>query len=411
MSRFNTQTSHPLIPNSQEYQFEQQYISIHSEDRNILKYPNASEFEIQLPQDYQNVQGFRLASGCFPVNFTMFSPKSKNVTMTFQITKPYDATQLVPLNPIQTKIEAMLNDMSGNNFVVVIETGNYKPSQMTTEIQNKMNASVTSYLLGSTTTLTAAEVTTFETAGGYQEFVVAYHEVNRKLSFGNRSSQFLLTNQDTARYEEEGHVCLCDNRDISPNFKHWGLPGYLGLTRCNAPSIEQTNKNQTRFYYGDVLSGDNGYWLTANSALTGSSAYFVNSPMTLNLRPPSYFYMDIKLLNAIDETAPYNFSKFTQETNQTNGKVKSSFAKIPLLANGEQNNYYENNCGETNFYKIYTPPVERISKLSIKFRHHDGMLVDFGNNDYSFCLEFCIFRPNNNRIYNMRVPESIANNP
>ena len=104
MSRFNTQTSHPLIPNSQEYQFEQQYISIHSEDRNILKYPNASEFEIQLPQDYQNVQGFRLASGCFPVNFTMFSPKSKNVTMTFQITKPYDATQLVPLNPIQTKI-------------------------------------------------------------------------------------------------------------------------------------------------------------------------------------------------------------------------------------------------------------------------------------------------------------------
>ena len=46
---FNTQTSHPLIPNSQQYQFEQQYISIHSEDRNILKYPNSSEFEIELP--------------------------------------------------------------------------------------------------------------------------------------------------------------------------------------------------------------------------------------------------------------------------------------------------------------------------------------------------------------------------
>ena len=127
MSRFNTQTSHPLIPNSQEYQFEQQYISIHSEDRNILKYPNASEFEIQLPQDYQNVQGFRLASGCFPVNFTMFSPKSKNVTMTFQITKPYDASQLVPLNPIQTKIEAMLTSMIGKTLLLC-ETGNYHPS-------------------------------------------------------------------------------------------------------------------------------------------------------------------------------------------------------------------------------------------------------------------------------------------
>lgn len=411
MSRFNTQTSHPLIPNSQEYKFEQKYISINSEDRNILKYPNPSEFEIQLPQDYQNVQGFRLASGCFPVNFTMFSPKSKNVTMTFQITKPYDASQLVPLNPIQTKIEAMLTSMIGKNFVIIIETGNYHPSQMATEIQNKMNASVTGYLLSSSTTFTPAEASTFETAGGYQEFVIAYHEVNRKLFFGNRSSQFLLTNQDTARYEEEGHLCLCDNRDISPNFKHWGLPGYLGLTRCNELSIVQTNKNQTRFYYGEVIPGDNGYWLNSNSSLTNSSAYFVKAPMTLNLRPPSYFFMDIKLLNSIDETAPYNFSKFTQETNQTNGKVNSSFAKIPLLANHDQNNYYEDSCGETNFYKIFTPPVERISKLSVKFRHHDGMLVDFGNNDYSFCLEFCILRPNNNRMYNVMVPESIANNP
>ena len=46
MSRFNTNATHPLIPNSQQYMFEQQYVSIHSEDRNILKYPNASEFEI-----------------------------------------------------------------------------------------------------------------------------------------------------------------------------------------------------------------------------------------------------------------------------------------------------------------------------------------------------------------------------
>ena len=48
---FNTQTSHHLIPNSQQYQFEQQYISIHSEDRNIIKYPNSSEFEIELPSN------------------------------------------------------------------------------------------------------------------------------------------------------------------------------------------------------------------------------------------------------------------------------------------------------------------------------------------------------------------------
>jgi len=47
MSRFNTNSTHPLIPNAQQYMFEQTYISIHSEDRNILKYPNESEFKIK----------------------------------------------------------------------------------------------------------------------------------------------------------------------------------------------------------------------------------------------------------------------------------------------------------------------------------------------------------------------------
>lgn len=37
---FNTNTSHPLIPNSQEYIYYKKYVSVHSEDRNMLKYPD-----------------------------------------------------------------------------------------------------------------------------------------------------------------------------------------------------------------------------------------------------------------------------------------------------------------------------------------------------------------------------------
>ena len=37
---FNTNTSHPLIPSSQEYMYFKKYVSIHSEDRNMLKYAN-----------------------------------------------------------------------------------------------------------------------------------------------------------------------------------------------------------------------------------------------------------------------------------------------------------------------------------------------------------------------------------
>jgi len=50
----NLNTSHPLIPSSQEYMIYYKYVSIHSEDRDILNYPNSSEFEIELPEDIVN---------------------------------------------------------------------------------------------------------------------------------------------------------------------------------------------------------------------------------------------------------------------------------------------------------------------------------------------------------------------
>jgi NAD-dependent oxidoreductase involved in siderophore biosynthesis len=37
---YNLDTNHPLIPNSQEYIYYKKYISIHSEDRDYIKYPN-----------------------------------------------------------------------------------------------------------------------------------------------------------------------------------------------------------------------------------------------------------------------------------------------------------------------------------------------------------------------------------
>ena len=62
-----------------------------------------------------------------------------------------------------------------------------------------------------------------------------------------------------------------------------------------------------------------------------------------------------------------------------------------------------------NYFKLFNPPV-KIRKLSIKFGFHDGMLVDFNNQDYSFTLEMTMLRPQNNRAYNLRIPASIANN-
>ena len=43
---YNVSTNHPLIPNSNEYIYYKKYVSIHSEDRDCLKYPVSSVFEI-----------------------------------------------------------------------------------------------------------------------------------------------------------------------------------------------------------------------------------------------------------------------------------------------------------------------------------------------------------------------------
>ena len=72
-NQFNTNTSHPIIPSSQEYMYYKKYVSIHSEDRDVLKFPNPSEFEIELPEDLLNVASLRLVSWSFPSNYSTFS--------------------------------------------------------------------------------------------------------------------------------------------------------------------------------------------------------------------------------------------------------------------------------------------------------------------------------------------------
>jgi len=402
MSRFNTNATHPLIPNAQQYMFEQQYVSIHSEDRNMVKYPNASEFELELPQDYLNVQGCRLVSGFFPFTIYTFSEEKKNNIMTFKITELYNPIEHSVVDPLQLAIFTTLYNYI-DNYTITIEDGYYTAEQMATELTNKFNEAVTNILLDSTSTLTDTEKTALEAAGGYSEFVIVYNKISRKLWFGNKSSGFVLTNTATARYEEDNYKCVTSN--ILPAFNNWGLPGYLGFTRCNAESILMANKSDARFYYGDVIVGDNGYWLIANAALAGASAYYIEAPLQIDIDPPSYFYMEIKFLNFWDETSPYNYSTFTQQTNQTNGIVKSAFAKIPY-----NNQYYSVDTPNSSaYYKIYNPPMERFRKLSIKLRNHDGSYVDFQNANYTFTLEFTLFRPQNLKAYSMYTPESLSN--
>ena len=424
---YNTNQNHPLQQSNQEYIYVDKFVSIHSEDRDLTKYPSSNEFEIEMPEDLLNIVAIKLEQWTFPSNYNTFSLVNNNISFSFYINNPYNPLLNGVVNTTAQDIyEALLNNIN-NPFTFVIGEGDYSANQMATELTNKFNYAVTNYIInyftsqGLTTSLNQ-----FISDGGYTNFVVVYNNVSCKLWFGNISDSFILVNENytlTTPLDLSGNMCAIDKSQV-PDNSVYGLSSYLGLPRCNVESINNfdnsINSGQykgiyngivvPRFYYGDVVSGDNGYWLLPSSTLNGSLVNWVEATYAVNLIGEKYIYMELAGQNCLDETQPYNVSKFTLTTNQTNGIVNSSFAKIPIQNSQLYQCYdtvpslYQWYDKDSAPYKWYLPPAERIRKLKFRFRYHNGRLVNFGTYNYSFMLKFVlqspqILRSSNSTVY------------
>jgi len=415
---FNVNTSHPLIQNEQQYVLYKKYISIHSEDRDAIKYPNSSLFEIEMPEDILNILSVKLTNWSFPSNYNTFSPAYSNVTMTFKINMPFNPSDQGYSVPLYDAIFNALFLNKDNNYSITIETGFYNPIQMVTELTNKFNKVVTDYLLSYFNDSTTANydpilypqlLDEFEKGGGYSNFIIVYNSVSQKIWFGNTTDGFILTN--TTQFAQTTPIdnTFCIQKIQLPDFSSWGLPGYLGLSKCdtlsvnglndtlsvNAINVDNTNIITPRFFYGDVIGGDNGFWLLPNPLLPGSQVNWIECPYKINFMGPAYFYIEIDGLNCIDETSPFNISQFTSTTNKTNGIVNSSFAKIAIPSTPISQWFDRDSLP----YKLFVPPAERIRKLKIKVRYHNGLLVDFGLFNWSIMLEFNILLPQQQREF------------
>jgi len=91
----------------------QKYLSIHSEDRDLSKYPNASKFAFELPVEYKNVYALRLSDISLPYLYT-FSESRNNLSFTAKLTsnkneKPKEIT-ISPGNYTISQIITELND-------------------------------------------------------------------------------------------------------------------------------------------------------------------------------------------------------------------------------------------------------------------------------------------------------------
>jgi hypothetical protein len=433
MSKFyntysNTNQNHPLQQNSQNFLAYKKYVSIHSEDRDALSYPNSTDFEIELPEDITNISTMKLCDWAFPSNYDTFSILNSNVTMLFKFTELYNPSEngYAGLDAkLQQAIYEALNKYN-SVFTVVIEEGFYIPALLATELTNKFNAVVSNVIIdylniigNSTGDYTLLEQFTSlptPTTSGYSRFIIVFNNVSQKIWFGNKADSFQLLNEDIfLKNSITNENLLCKKTQV-PDFSNWGLPGNVGFSRCNITSkppltlnnVSSSNyvacNNYIRFYYGDnIISGDNGYWLTPTRDITGkfilpgAIVQFIECPYKINIFGPSYIYMEIYKYNCIDETQPYNISKFTLTTNETNGIVNSAFAKIPIVST-PTSQYYD---GPSNSYKFFDPPVERIRRLKFRLRYHNGELVNFSNFEYSFTLEFSTLLPMINRAVNL----------
>jgi hypothetical protein len=401
--RLNVSSNHPLIQNSDDYLVHKKYVSIHSEDRDMIRFPESSNFEIELPADITNVYKLTLTDWTFPANYNTFSVLNENVAMTFKINAPYNPNELAVQNDLASAIfEALF--LFTKDYFFRIEDGFYNPAQMATTLTNKFNEAVSNQIILYFKTQIASPPDSrptsywenlrdeFISSGQYKRFVIVYNNVGQKFWFGNIADGFILTNESIAVYNALTPNILCGIRAAYKEFASWGLPCNLGLSRCNFTAkkgsqiVDGTEENYTpRFYYGDVFPGDDGYWLLPSQELPGSFVYFAEANVKINLMGYSHFYMEIEGQNCLDETSPYNPSDFTiSRPNTTNGVVNSAFAKIAVPTTPITQWFDRNSLP----YKWYDPPADKIRKLNIRIRYHNNQLVNFGAFNYSFTLEF-----------------------
>ena len=131
----------------------------------------------------------------------------------------------------------------------------------------------------------------------------------------------------------------------------WGLGYFLGFT--------PTTQVSTAY-----VSGDFNYILVPEFAL--------------NLFPANYILMDIPQLNKIDETSL---------DDRKGSYVNGCFAKIQCDGNPFDYIYLMDTGAYQLNRTVFNPPISKLTTLTIKFRLHDGRILDFNGIENSFTIE------------------------
>jgi hypothetical protein len=189
------------------------------------------------------------------------------------------------------------------------------------------------------------------------------------------------------------------------------LYGQCGSDTANANTAAAASVigDQKVYYIRSNVPSDLGQtWLPVGSGQTG---YVLIPPNPPSMNGDSACYLEIDKYNYQDEMQPYSEHTSNSRNNDYNGIANASFAKIPIIAKPTQIVSYleyqynsslqdSSNGGISSFF----PPLDKVSKLKFKFRYHDGTLVDFGGQNFSFVIALYCYRDELSRSKHLRVP-------
>lgn len=371
---FNVHNNHQLQQRQQNYVLDRKLLTVHSDDRDICKWPYSNNFEIRLPEQYLNIQSMRLVEVVMPANYYTFSNQYQNTKLSFRIT-PTDTS-----SPSYTVLAS-----NNEAFQIQIQDGFYCPEELVHELENRMNDAVTAFL--------AANHLSIE----YTNMKVYYDNVAQKLWFGNIKDEFSLEFDTREPYD----LSNCEQPVVWDQYTKWGLPSYLGFERKKYIGTPYTTP--IKFHY---VSGGTT-WITpavpANPGDPIEPVFAVEAPLTIKILGEKCIYMEVDKYNSYDELAPYVEQTSNMYNNDYHGRVNSAFAKIPITT-APHGEVFDSRNGFLQNVTHFEPPLERLQKLKFRFRYHDGRLVDFQDFPFNFTLEFNMLKNEIGKCYSVRVP-------
>jgi hypothetical protein len=335
-------------------------LTFHSCDRDYNKFPDASVFEIPIPNDYRNIQTIRLLDYEFPVNNYNISESNQNNKLKFTYS---------PLSG---------SDISGT---ITINDGFYDIKTLKEVIQNSINKILIDepqYTFNLTTA----------------PFVCEYNEVENKLYFGVKDGSFSFHFDHTHTY-----TGCQSNKSFFARKTHWGLGFYLGFKEKKtyySSGVIVKKYDVSGVYFQHKIEP----WLPIPTSATNTQLHVIEADTDINLFGDDAFYIEFDRYNTIDELDPFTTNTNSSYNNSQSFKQNGSFAKIPVphIPFGK-----EASLRKTVNISHYNPPISNLKKLKCKIRYHDGRLVEFKNNQYSFSLEFLMVKdqPSSNQIINV----------